>query len=163
MNLETTISPPVLSALLKRMLEYRTAQPTVPHGDFDQHRKWEQRHAKEALSELLLILSRGITPAIDCQVLDTVDRLKLKALKTPSSRYMKVALTFEDHGQACLEWDVSNGTVVACRPHPGFEGCELTTDTAELRPGDKVQVTKPGGFTVEVPQPLIAITPALVQ
>jgi hypothetical protein len=71
---------------------------------------------------------------------------------------MKATITFEDHGQDFLEWDIENSVVVGCRPFQGLIWCGNKVLNKRLSPGDKV-IIRPEGGVMEIKYPLIKVEP----
>jgi hypothetical protein len=70
-------------------------------------------------------------------------------------------LTFEDHGQDFLEWDIDeNGKVVECRPFQGWvwEGAVVHLDTLAL--GEAPRITPKSGRVMRLRYPVIDIREA---
>ena len=57
-------------------------------------------------------------------------------------------VTFEDHGQDFLEWDIEDGKVVACRPFQGWLWVGTTIhNIGIIKPGDILEITARGERT----------------
>jgi len=57
-------------------------------------------------------------------------------------------ITFEDHGQDFLEWDIKDGVVIDCRPFQGWLWNGTKVHNADIKPGDILEITPvTGGLT----------------
>ena len=79
MTIETTITPAMERDILTLLRDYRKSQPRVPLS-FGALCDYEKEIAATAMRDLLLILQRGQAPTLDCDVLDAMARLQVKAL-----------------------------------------------------------------------------------
>lgn len=82
MNLETTITPEMRFELLQALRWYRAQRPEIKRPSFESEIKYEREIAEDALGGILRILSRGIAPALDLEVIDAMAQLKDKARPT---------------------------------------------------------------------------------
>lgn len=67
-----------------------------------------------------------------------------------------VTVTFKDHGQDFLEWDISDGKVVACRPFQAaiWVGREIHSTPI---PGKQLQITGHDGALTWIKYPLTKV------
>ncbi len=57
-----------------------------------------------------------------------------------------ITIFFVDDGQDFLEWDINdNGEVVDCRPFQGFVWVGTKVHNKDIKPGDQLDITTPGG------------------
>lgn len=54
-------------------------------------------------------------------------------------------VSFEDHGQDFLEWDIKDGEVVACRPFQAWLWNGVKVHNIDISPGDILQFTDKDG------------------
>jgi len=50
-------------------------------------------------------------------------------------------VSFEDHGQDFLEWDIEGGKVVGCRPYQGWLWNGTKVHNTDIKPGDILEIT----------------------
>ncbi|GAI90398.1 unnamed protein product [marine sediment metagenome] len=58
-----------------------------------------------------------------------------------------ITVYLEDHGQDFLEWDIEDGTVVACRPYQGWLWNGTKVHNTNIQPGDILEITVAGERT----------------
>jgi hypothetical protein len=56
-----------------------------------------------------------------------------------------ITVTFEDHGQDFLEWDIEDGVVVDCRPFQSWLWNGTKVHNTDIHPGDILEITDQRG------------------
>jgi len=69
----------------------------------------------------------------------------------------RMRVTFEDHGQDFLRWDIEDGVVVDCQPFQGWVWNGVKILSEEFAPGDKLKIQLRGGVASELRYPVSKI------
>lgn len=69
-----------------------------------------------------------------------------------------VTVTFQDHGQDFLKWDIENGKVVSCRPFQARVWCGLEIH-CKPSPGEKLRIKNHEGKLTWIKYPLTKVKP----
>jgi hypothetical protein len=78
---------------------------------------------------------------------------RLRKLEGP-----KITVTFEDHGQDFLEWDIQGGKVVGCRPFQAFAWCGDTVLSESFEVGGKITIkTRMEEREITIRYPLVKV------
>lgn len=65
-----------------------------------------------------------------------------------------ITVHIEDHGQDFLEWDIKDGVVVDCRPFQGWLWNGTKVHNEEIKPGQYLIITPPGGQPTQLLYPV---------